>query len=125
MAPGVAVGRLARNAKDSMEISFLWAASSLSPGMPSSARKMSAEGPPVWEVSNGEAPPLPKPPPPEVSGRAAAAVAGRAGVALRADGALLVPGERRLVGRAVLRRGRVRVEHAQLTEVWPAAVLVT
>ena len=43
------------------------AASSLSPGMPSSARKMSAEGPPVWEVSNGEAPPLPKPPPPEVS----------------------------------------------------------
>ena len=28
---------------------------------------MSAEGPPVWEVSNGEAPPLPNPPPPEVS----------------------------------------------------------
>ena len=67
MAPGVVVGRLARNAKDSMEISFLWLASALSPGMPSSARKMSAEGPPVWEVSNGEAPPLPKPPPPEVS----------------------------------------------------------
>jgi hypothetical protein len=54
---------LARKAKDSIAIWFLCWASSLSPGMPSTARKMSADGPPAWLVSNGEPPVVP----PEVS----------------------------------------------------------
>ena len=57
-------GRLARKANDSIEIWFLCWASVLSPGIPSMARKMSADGPPVWLVSNGAPLPLP---PPEVS----------------------------------------------------------
>ena len=47
----VVVDRLASSAIDSMAISFLCLASSLSPGIPSSARKMSADGPPGVLVS--------------------------------------------------------------------------
>ena len=53
-------GRLARKAKDSMEIWFLCWASLLSPGIPPMARKMSADGPPAWLVSKGWLFPVPE-----------------------------------------------------------------
>ena len=89
------------------------------PGSRRCARKMSADGPPVWLVSNGEAPPLPEPPrgvgrPCRCRRVARGHPAGPRGGPCWFHVSVVS------FGRAVLCRSRVRVDHAQLAR-WSVA----
>ena len=112
MAPTVRVdGRLARKAKDSIEIWFLWL------GVGAVARDPVEREEDVGRGAAGLAGVEGLRAVPEAAARGVRArpgVAGRSGVALRAGRALLVPRDRRLAGGAGLRWARVRVDDAQL-----------